>query len=42
MADDAQKTQDYYHLNKKGTNPFFYAERYATKEKPSLGFYVFF
>jgi hypothetical protein len=42
MADDAQITEDYYHLNKKGTSPFFYAKRYATKEKPILGFCMFF
>ncbi|EQB35580.1 hypothetical protein M947_09875 [Sulfurimonas hongkongensis] len=38
MADDAEKTEDCYHLNKKGTSPFFYAKRYATKEKPNIGF----
>lgn len=32
MADDQEKTEDYTILNKKGTSPFFYAKRYATKE----------
>jgi hypothetical protein len=38
MADDAQITEDYYHLNKKGTSPFFYANRYDTKAKPKMSF----
>lgn len=32
MADDAQITEAYPHLNEKGTSPFFYARRYGTKE----------
>jgi len=38
MADDAQITEECYHLNKKGTSPFFYVNRYDTKVKPILGF----
>ena len=42
MADDAEKTEDDYPLNKKGTSPFFYAKRYVTKEKYIQYFCVFF
>ncbi len=42
MADDAQITEDYHHLSKKGTSPFFYAKRYVTKEKYIKYFCMFF
>ncbi|MDQ1264540.1 MAG: hypothetical protein QG559_1541 [Campylobacterota bacterium] len=39
MADDLEKTEEsYLDLNEKGTRSFFYAKRYATKEKSLLRF----
>ncbi len=42
MADDEEKTEDYYSLNEKRTSPFFYANRYGTKEKSLIDFCVLF
>lgn len=42
MADDQEKTEDYYSKNAKGTSPFCYASRYGTKEKSILDFCIFF
>jgi len=42
MADDAEKTEEHFFLNKKGTNPFFYACRCGTKEKFRVNFCEFF
>ncbi|WP_457750385.1 hypothetical protein [Sulfurimonas sp.] len=42
MADDAEKTEKSIIFYKKGTCPFFYADRYGTKEKSILDFYEFF
>jgi hypothetical protein len=42
MADDAQITEDYYNLNEKETSPFFYANRYGTKQKSLKDFCLFF
>ena len=36
MADDQEKTEVFHFSNEKGTCPFFYANRYGTKEKSSL------
>ncbi|WP_324172678.1 hypothetical protein [Sulfurimonas sp.] len=40
MADDQEKTDDFYNFNKKRTSPFFYANRYGTKEKSKIDFCV--
>ncbi|MBL0709140.1 MAG: hypothetical protein JJW00_08840 [Sulfurimonas sp.] len=40
MADDQEKTEDYYYLNEKRTSPFFYANRYDTKEKYFIFLYL--
>jgi len=42
MADDAEKTEVFYTLNKKRTSSFFYACRYGTKEKFYKNFCEFF
>ncbi len=42
MADDQEKTEVSFDLNKKRTSPFFYACRYDTKVKSFQDFYRFF
>jgi hypothetical protein len=42
MADDQEKTEVLFYLNKKGIHPFFYASRYGTKVKSFQDFSGFF